>query len=195
VSGGLFLYSWRDWGLTAWVRYHYPGVTNNISISPETYTKLAAHPNIVGCKMSHGNVSHHIQVSLDPNIDHSKFHLYSGFGQQLFPIVSMSGSGVIDGLAAFFPRTVVRLFQLATTLPLDKPRMQEIGKLQYAVSSAEEMVGKYGIVGIKEAIYRVTGMGTLEGGRLPLKGNMGNGEWEKWSVVIERMKKLEDSLA
>jgi 2-keto-3-deoxy-L-rhamnonate aldolase len=107
----------------------------------------------------------------------------------------MSGSGVIDGLAAFFPRTVVRLFQLATTLPLDKPRMQEIGKLQYAVSSAEEMVGKYGIVGIKEAIYRVTGMGTLEGGRLPLKGNMGNGEWEKWSVVIERMKKLEDSLA
>jgi 2-keto-3-deoxy-L-rhamnonate aldolase len=170
-------------------------VTNNIQISPETYTVLAAHPKIVGCKMSHGNVSHHIQVSLDPSIDHSKFHLYSGFGQQLFPIVSMGGSGVIDGLAAFFPRTVVWLFQLATTLPLDKQLLEEIGKLQYAVSSAEEMVGKYGIVGIKEAIYRVTGMGTMEGGRLPLRGSMGGGEWEKWSVCIERMKKLEDSLA
>jgi 2-keto-3-deoxy-L-rhamnonate aldolase len=177
------------------IRYHYPGVTNNIQITPETYTKLAKHPNIVGCKMSHGNVSHHIQVSLDPDIDHEKFHLYSGFGQQLFPIVSMGGSGVIDGLAAFFPRTVVRLFQLATTLPLDKQLMQEIRVMQYAVSSAEEMVGKYGIVGIKEAIYRVTGMGTLEGSRLPLKGNMGDGEWEKWSVCMARMKKLEDSLA
>jgi 2-keto-3-deoxy-L-rhamnonate aldolase len=176
-------------------RYHYPGVTNNIQISPETYTKLAAHPKIVGCKMSHGNVSHHIQVSLDPNIDHLKFHLYSGFGQQLFPIVSMGGSGVIDGLAAFFPKTVVRLFQLATTLPIDKQVLEEIEKLQYAVSSAEEMVGKYGIVGIKEAIYRVVGMGTMEGSRLPLRGSMGEGEWEKWSVCMDRIKKLEDSLA
>src|SRR5690242_7127520 len=36
-------------------RYNYPGVTNNIMITPETYTALAQHPNIVGCKMSHGN--------------------------------------------------------------------------------------------------------------------------------------------
>jgi len=174
--------------------YHYPGVTNNISIALDTYTQLAAHPNIVGCKMSHGNVSHHLQVSLDPEIDHSAFHLYSGFGQQLFPIVSMGGSGVIDGLAAFFPKTVVKLFELTTTLPITKESLAEIGRLQYAVSSTEEMVGKYGIVGIKEAIYRVLGMGTLEGSRLPLKGSMGHGEWEKWGVVVDRIKKLEDSL-
>ena len=57
------------------------------------------------------------------------------------------------------------------------------------------MVGKYGIVGIKEAIYIVTRMGRMEGSRLPLKRNMGHGKWEKWSVCAERMKKLEDSLA
>jgi len=174
--------------------YHYPGVTNNIQIATETYTKLAAHPNIVGCKMSHGNVSHHLQVSLDPEIDHANFKLYSGFGQQLFPIVSLGGSGVIDGLAGFFPKTVVQLFNLSSSLPLDKAKMDLISELQYAVSSTEEMVGKYGIVGIKEAIFRVLGMGTMEGSRLPLRGSMGEGEWEKWSKVVNRMKTLEDSL-
>ncbi|KAI9746055.1 MAG: hypothetical protein M1818_000736 [Claussenomyces sp. TS43310] len=174
--------------------YHYPGVTNNVQVETSTYTYLAAHPNIVGAKMSHGNVSHHLQVSLDPAIDHAQFRLYSGFGQQLFPIVSLGGAGVIDGLAAFFPRTVVRLMQLSTTLPYTEEAMEEIGRLQFAVSSTEEMVGKYGIVGIKEAIYRVLGMGTMEGSRLPLKGSMGHGEWEKWGLCIDRMKELEASV-
>lgn len=31
--------------------YNYPGVTNNVLVTPETYTALAQHPNIVGCKM------------------------------------------------------------------------------------------------------------------------------------------------
>ena len=31
--------------------YHYPGVTNNVAITIETYVELARHPNIVGCKM------------------------------------------------------------------------------------------------------------------------------------------------
>jgi 2-keto-3-deoxy-L-rhamnonate aldolase len=172
-------------------RYNYPGVTNNIMVAPDTYAKLAAHPNIVGCKMSHGNVSHHVQVSLHPKIDHSKFRLFSGFGQQLFPIVISGAAGVIDGLAAFYPHTVVKLFELSTTLPLDAKCLELIHRIQFAVSSAEEMVGKFGIVGIKEAVYRVLGMGNLEGGRLPLRGRMPEGEWEKWSEVLGRMEQLE----
>lgn len=31
--------------------YNYPGVTNNVTVLPETYTTLAQHGNIVGCKM------------------------------------------------------------------------------------------------------------------------------------------------
>lgn len=31
--------------------YNYPGVTNGVQVLPETYRALAAHPNIVGCKM------------------------------------------------------------------------------------------------------------------------------------------------
>jgi len=175
-------------------RYHYPAVTNNIEISVETYVHLATHPNIVGAKMSHGNVSRHLQVSLNPDIEHSHFHLYSGFGQQLFPIVSMGGAGVIDGLASFFPKTVVRLFKLSISLPLDENKLGEIRKLQFAVSSTEEMVAAYGIVGIREAIFRVLGMGNMEVGRLPLRGSMGHGEWEKWTEHVDRIQKIEDAL-
>ena len=31
--------------------YNYPGVTNNVVVAPETYTALAQHEKIVGCKM------------------------------------------------------------------------------------------------------------------------------------------------
>lgn len=31
--------------------YNYPGVSNNVVVSPDTYATLAQHPNIVGCKM------------------------------------------------------------------------------------------------------------------------------------------------
>lgn len=172
-------------------RYHYPAVTNNIAISLDTYTELARHPNIVGCKMSHGNVSHHIQVALNPAIDHLKFRVFSGFGQQLGPVVLFGAAGVIDGLAAIYPRTVSRLFDLAAKPPVEPDALKEIQALQFVVSRAEEMVAKWGIVGIKEGIYRVLQMGNLQGGRLPLKGGIPKGEWESWVVAMDSMNKLE----
>ncbi|CAI6335465.1 unnamed protein product [Periconia digitata] len=174
--------------------YNYPGVTNNVMLTPDTYRTLAQHPNIVGCKMSHGNVSYHVQVSLDPEIDHKKFKVYSGFGQQLGPIVLFDAAGVIDGLAAIYPKTVSLLFKLAEKRPLDDATLQKIKELQYTVSAAEEYVVAGGIIGIKEAVHRVLGLGTLEGGRLPLKGKLPDGAWEKWGKVLGRIQKTEDSI-
>jgi 2-keto-3-deoxy-L-rhamnonate aldolase len=164
-------------------------------VTPETYRVLAQHPNIVGCKMSHAVVSYHNQVSLDPAIDHAKFKVFSGLGQQLGPIVIFDAAGVIDGLAAIYPKTVCSLFKLAETRPIDNDTLRKMKELQYTVSTAEEFIGKFGIVGIKEAVQRVTGYGTLEGGRLPIKGRLPEGEWEKWSEVWERIQKAEDSLS
>ncbi|KAB2110526.1 hypothetical protein AG0111_0g936 [Alternaria gaisen] len=174
--------------------YNYPGVTNGVMVTPETYRILAQHSNIVGCKMSHAVVSWHNQVSLDPKIDHSKFRVYSGLGQQLGPIVIFDAAGVIDGLAAIYPKTVCSLMKLAETRPITDESLKKMKQLQYTVSTAEEYIGKYGIVGIKEAVKRVTGFGTMEGGRLPIKGKLPEGEWEKWSETWERIQKMEDSL-
>ncbi|KAF2456124.1 dihydrodipicolinate synthase [Lineolata rhizophorae] len=171
--------------------YNYPGVTNNLWIAPETYFKLAGHPKILGCKMSHGNMSHHIQVALAPQIDHSLFRLYSGFGQQAFPVVSCGGAGVIDGLASVYPAVVSTLHRLATAPSIGPEALLRIQKLQWLVSRGYETMGKYGIVGFKEGICRELKLGTMEGGRLPLKGKMPEGEWEKWSDVFDALREEE----
>lgn len=175
-------------------RYNYPGVTNNVMVSVDTYTKLAAQPNIVGCKMSHGNVSHHLQVSLSPHIDHDHFNVYSGLGQQLGPIFAFGASGVIDGLAAIYPKTLVRLFNLVSKKSPSEKEVKEMKSIHWVVSSAEEMVGKWGIVGIKEGIFKVMGIGNLDGGRLPLRGCLPDGEWERWAGPLGEMKSIEDGL-
>ncbi|KAK4199465.1 hypothetical protein QBC40DRAFT_328583 [Triangularia verruculosa] len=175
--------------------YNYPGVTNGVVVQPETYRQLAALENVVGVKMSHGNVSHHVQVSLDPGIDHEKFRVYSGFGQQLGPIVLFGAAGVIDGMAAFYPRTVVRLMELVGRGELSGETRGEIQRLQYVVSKAEEFVVRYGIFGIKEAVFRVTGLGTLERGRPPLLGGLPEGEWEKGRrLFLEDIEEVERGL-
>ncbi|KAH7139787.1 dihydrodipicolinate synthase [Dactylonectria estremocensis] len=136
--------------------YNYPGVTNNLVVGVKTYVKLTAHPNIVGCKMSHGDVSYHVQVSLHPSINHSKFRVYSGFGQQLGPIVR----------------------------PLDESTLEEVRRLQWKVSAAEEFIVNHGILGIRESIGKELGFGHLSGGRLPLRSALAAGVFENWRSVI-----------
>ena len=149
---------------------------------------------------SHGNVSHHVQVSLDPAIDHAKFRVYSGFGQQLGPIVFFGAAGVIDGLAAFYPKTVVKLMSLIAARlegkqAIEAEQLEEVRRLQYVVSRAEEFIVRSGIVGIKEATYRVAGFGTLEGGRLPLKGRLAEGEYDRLhALLLKDIEKVEAEL-
>lgn len=179
-------------------RYHYPGVSNDVPLSIATFENLASHPNIVGTKFSHGNVSHHAQVALSPKIDHSRFRLYSGQGQQLLPVVMVGGAGVIDGLAASFPLTVTRLYTLSTTLPLDQAGLEEARKIQYLVSAASELICvKWGVIGIKEAVYKILGIGNLDGGRLPIAGTVDGigGDWSVLDETISELKKIEASLS
>ena len=116
---------------------------------------------------------------MDPAIDHDKYRVYSGFGNQLGPIVAFGAAGVIDGMAAFYPKTVVRLMALMAAGLSTPEARAEAHRLQFAVSQGEEFVMRYGVLGIKEATYRVAGFGNLEGGRLPIRGQLPEGAWEK----------------
>ncbi|SPN97546.1 related to dihydrodipicolinate synthase [Cephalotrichum gorgonifer] len=175
--------------------YHYPAVSNNVKFLPSTQAKLSTHPNIVGCKLSHGDVSVHCQVSSHPDIDHSRFLTFTGLGQQLLPMMSVGGAGAIDGSAGVFPRTHVRLWELCR---LPRPSDEEIAErrqLQYKVSCMEELVNSHGTVGIKEAASRLRGFGEVDGGRLPLaRGLAGEGGWERWEGVISAVEEEEKRL-
>ncbi|KAI0406036.1 dihydrodipicolinate synthase [Xylaria palmicola] len=176
--------------------YHYPGVSNNVKITPSTFVTLARHPNIVGCKLSHGDISAHAQIASSPDIDHDRFRTFTGLGQQLFPVVAVGGAGAIDGCAGFFPKTVVRLYALsAQTRPTDD-EARERRRLQFKVSSIEELVVQFGTVGIKEAISRLRGFGERDGTRLPLHGGIpgGDAEWANWKGLADSVQEEEDRL-
>ncbi|KAF1353759.1 hypothetical protein BDV97DRAFT_347348 [Delphinella strobiligena] len=177
--------------------YHYPGVTNNLYIAPTTFEKLAQHPNIVGCKLSHGDIPDHTLIASSPRIDSSSFVVFSGLGQNLLPVLTIGGRGAIDGLAGIFPRTVVRLFNLfheVAAKGISKEDNEQLRNLQFRICEGERLVAKWGTVGIKEAIAREWGIGEKEGARLPLQGGFGEAEWKNWSSVLEGLKELELSL-
>ena len=73
---------------------HYPGVTNNLHIAPSTFEKLAAHPNIVGTKLSHGIIDDQTLIAASPNIDHEHFSVFTGLGQNLLPVLAIGGVGM-----------------------------------------------------------------------------------------------------
>ncbi|KAF3937133.1 hypothetical protein ABW19_dt0205619 [Dactylella cylindrospora] len=181
--------------------YNYPAVTNNLSLSLSLLKHLSQHPNIVGCKLSHGNMSHHLILSSSPAIKHEKFRVYTGLGQQLLPLL-LSGpgaAGAIDGTAAYFPKTMVRIWTISRKIAAaegntTKDEWDEVHRLQCAYSEVEEWVVKFGTVGIKLAIKKILGMGQ-DGGRLPFVGMDVDAEWEKFRGAFEVLQDLEGGLS
>jgi 2-keto-3-deoxy-L-rhamnonate aldolase len=167
-----------------------------VKVTPSTFVTLAKHPNIVGTKLSHGDISVHAQIGANPNIDHTHFHTFTGLGQQLLPVLSLGLAGTIDGSAGFFPKSVVHLYNLSVKNNVSDAEVKERRLLQYKLSSVEELVVKYGTVGIKEAVSRVLNMGDRDGTRLPLSGGIpgGDKEWENWTQAIGDLEAVEKTL-
>ncbi|KAL9111494.1 MAG: hypothetical protein Q9187_007917 [Circinaria calcarea] len=172
--------------------YHYPAVSNNLTFTPSTITHLAAHPKIVGCKLSHGNLSHHAQVASSPRISLTRFATFTGLGQQLLAVLAVGGAGAIDGIAGMFPRTVVALYNGYSEESMNR---EELRELQYKIARAEELIVQWGTVGVKEGVSRVLGFGERDGTRLPLKGGLPDGEWERWKEAFAALEKRERELA
>lgn len=176
--------------------YHYPGVTNNLYIAPSTFEKLAAHPNIVGTKLSHGIIDDQTLIAASPRIDHDRFYVFTGLGQNLLPVLAIGGVAAIDGLAAIFPRVVVRLFTLyrdSLSKGITHKDIEELRALQFRICEGEKLVARWGVVGIKEALAREWGIGSKTGGRLPIAGGFEDGdqEWSKWAETFKGLKELE----
>lgn len=169
-------------------------MSNNVKVLPSTYETLSKHPNIVGCKLSHGDLSSCIQIASNPSISALEFACFTGLGQQLLPVIAVGFAGAIDGSAGFFPKTLVRLYQLCTLTQLSREELQERKLVQYRVSCMEEIVVRFGTVGIKEAISRLRGFGMVDGTRLPLLGSMGHEEWARWKGVLDAVEEIEQSL-
>ena len=82
------------------ILYNVPSRTG-INITPETCFELSQIDNIVGIKEASGNIS---QIAKIASLCGNDFSIYSGNDDQIVPILSLGGKGVISVLSNVAPK-------------------------------------------------------------------------------------------
>lgn len=87
------------------ILYNVPSRTG-VNIEPQIYRALADHDNIVGIKEAGGNLSKIVETM---SYVHDKLDLYSGNDDQIVPLMSLGGNGVISVLSNIMPSQTVEI--------------------------------------------------------------------------------------
>lgn len=82
------------------ILYNVPSRTG-CNLLPETIAELAKHEKIIGIKEASGNISHIAQIAALCGED---FDIYSGNDDQIVPVLSLGGKGVISVLSNIMPK-------------------------------------------------------------------------------------------
>lgn len=82
------------------IMYNVPGRTG-LNLLPKTVAELAKHPNIRGVKEASGDIS---QIAEIARLCPDDFYIYSGNDDQVVPILSLGGCGVISVIANIMPK-------------------------------------------------------------------------------------------
>ncbi len=90
------------------IMYNVPSRTG-VNIAPETAKTLSAHPKINAIKEASGNIS---QVAKIAALCGDDLNIYSGNDDQIVPLLSLGGKGVISVLAHVAPRQTHDICQL-----------------------------------------------------------------------------------
>lgn len=85
--------------------YNVPSRTG-VSIEPSTYAQLAKHPRLQAIKEANGNISKIVETAA---VVGDQMDIYSGNDDQIVPIMSMGGLGIISVLSNIMPRKTVEL--------------------------------------------------------------------------------------
>lgn len=140
------------------ILYNVPSRTG-VNIKPETYLKLIENPYIVAVKEASGNLS---QIAKIKALCGDEIDVYSGNDDNIVPVMSIGGKGVISVLANILPKDIheiCSLFENKKTVEASKKQIEYIPLIDALFSDVNP-------IPIKEAMnilgYNV---GTL---RLPL---------------------------
>lgn len=87
------------------ILYNIPSRTG-VNIAPETFVKLADHPLIAAVKEASGNISQCVKIM---QLVGDKIDMYSGNDDQIVPLMSIGGSGVISVLSNVLPKETSEL--------------------------------------------------------------------------------------
>ena len=87
------------------ILYNVPTRTG-VNIEPATYKALMDHENIIAIKEANGNISKIVETMSYVN---GKLDMYSGNDDQIVPIMSLGGKGVISVVSNILPAQTVEL--------------------------------------------------------------------------------------
>ena len=87
------------------ILYNVPSRTG-VNIAPSTYKALADHKNIIGIKEANGDISKIVETM---SYVHEKLDLYSGNDDQIVPLMSLGGKGVISVVSNILPAKTVEM--------------------------------------------------------------------------------------
>ena len=90
------------------ILYNVPSRTG-CNLLPESVLKLADHPNIVAIKEASGNIS---QIAELAHLVGDKLDIYSGNDDQIVPVLSLGGKGVISVLSNIMPKATSDMCKL-----------------------------------------------------------------------------------
>ena len=72
---------------------------------------------------------------------------------------------------------------------------KDLTELQAQVAEAEEVIVQWEMIGVKEGISRVLGMGGRSGTRFPLEGGIPDGVWVKLKGIFDELGSIEARFA
>ena len=140
------------------ILYNVPSRTGT-AIKPETYKELSKHENIVAVKEANGDIS---SIAKTMSLCQGDLDLYSGNDDEIVPIMSLGGIGVISVLSNILPRETHNICAEFLKGNIDKARDMQ---LKY-VSLINALFSDVNPIPVKEAMNMMgLGMGPL---RMPL---------------------------
>ncbi|GME22482.1 Dihydrodipicolinate synthetase-like protein [Neofusicoccum parvum] len=171
--------------------YNYPGAVSGLDLSSDAIVALAAHPNIVGCKLTCGNTGKLARVAAatraaTPSDPGSGFMCMGGSADFTLQTLVAGGSGIIGGLANVAPKACVALIRLHEAGGAKAAR-----DLQAVVARGDWAAIRGGIVGTKSALMSFWGYGGYARKPLPRPGKE---ESLRWRQGFEELVEVEKGL-
>lgn len=128
--------------------YNFPAVTSGIDLDSDAIATLATDPNIVGCKLTCGNVGKLHRIAHDERII-QPFAVFAGKSDFFLHGLVAGSTGVIAAAANLVPKVHVKLLE-----HYDAGRLQEAQELQTKLSAADWQLVQLGVAGLKAALQK-----------------------------------------
>jgi 4-hydroxy-2-oxoglutarate aldolase len=183
---------------------HPPGLTSlspGIDLDSDIIATLAQHPNIVGTKLSCGNIGKLHRLTSSPHVTPETFAVFPGQSAVMLHGMLSGGSGVIAALPNLLPKVHMKLYR-GWSDSKNVTDLKPLIDLQAKLGHADWAVGKLGGVGGLKALVSAhfgygapwvrgpLGSGDIEKVKGLLEKDEEGGEWNTLRELIEMEKRL-----